>query len=335
MQSERSVSAFLPPPPRAAGRSMALSMLVHGLLVLALTWGLNWNRNQVAAALEAEVWSEIPAPAAPKAEPEPVAQPEPKPEPEPVVKPEPPPPPPPPAKAEKAPEPSREAEIAIAKQRIKEQEKARAAEAEKRAAKRKEELDRKEAEHQAKVKKLEQERLERDKKKELETKKREEAKKREDTQKREDDKKRKEQDAKAKRQEAEENRRIEEMRKANLARNQKMSLEGTSSNPDSAGTQAKSSGPSSNWGGRIQSAVLPAITFTDESPGNIVASVEVRLAPDGTIVNKKLIKKSGNSAWDDAVLRALDKTGKLPRDTDGRIPMTEFVIDFKPQDLKR
>ncbi|MBX9936343.1 MAG: TonB C-terminal domain-containing protein, partial [Burkholderiaceae bacterium] len=36
-------------------------------------------------------------------------------------------------------------------------------------------------------------------------------------------------------------------------------------------------------------------------------------------------------AWDTAVLRALQKTDSLPRDTDGRVPPT-LEIGFRPKD---
>ena len=55
----------------------------------------------------------------------------------------------------------------------------------------------------------------------------------------------------------------------------------------------------------------------------------MRTAPDGTIVGRRLVKASGNKEWDDAVLRALDRTEILPRDTDGRIP-SPMTIDFTP-----
>jgi colicin import membrane protein len=72
--------------------------------------------------------------------------------------------------------------------------------------------------------------------------------------------------------------------------------------------------------------------FTAEVSGNIEAGVEVRTSPDGTITGRKIIKSSGNKAWDDAVLRALDKTEILPKDTDGRVPST-LEMYFKPKDL--
>ena len=62
-----------------------------------------------------------------------------------------------------------------------------------------------------------------------------------------------------------------------------------------------------------------------------MAEVEVRTAPDGKIMSRKLIKSSGNKAWDEAVIKALDKTDTLPRDTDGTIP-TMMVLGFKPRD---
>ena len=57
----------------------------------------------------------------------------------------------------------------------------------------------------------------------------------------------------------------------------------------------------------------------------------LRTLPDGSIVGKKLVKSSGNPAWDEAVLRAIDRTGTLPRDTDGRVPPV-IVIAFRPNE---
>ena len=57
----------------------------------------------------------------------------------------------------------------------------------------------------------------------------------------------------------------------------------------------------------------------------------MRCAPDGTIVSRKLVKSSGSASWDDSVLRAIDRTEILPRDTDGRVPPV-MQIDFKPRD---
>jgi colicin import membrane protein len=97
------------------------------------------------------------------------------------------------------------------------------------------------------------------------------------------------------------------------------------------GNAAQTAGPSAGYAGRIKARIKPNIVFADSVNGNPLATVEVRLAPDGTIINKRLVKSSGVPAWDDAVLRAIDKTEVLPRDTDGRVP-PPFEIDFRPRD---
>jgi colicin import membrane protein len=52
---------------------------------------------------------------------------------------------------------------------------------------------------------------------------------------------------------------------------------------------------------------------------------------DGTITSRRIVQSSGNKAWDDAVLRAIDKTEILPKDTDGRVP--PFIeLGFRPLD---
>lgn len=128
-------------PPEAAGigRGLALALLAHGLLLLALSWGLHW-RSDSSAAFEAELWAAVPQVAAPREE----APPEPEP------KPEPPRPDPKLAAQQEAAEQQREAEIAIAKAkklkeaREKEREKEREREREK-AAKEAKEAKEKEA----------------------------------------------------------------------------------------------------------------------------------------------------------------------------------------------
>jgi colicin import membrane protein len=65
--------------------------------------------------------------------------------------------------------------------------------------------------------------------------------------------------------------------------------------------------------------------------GNPRAEVEVRVSADGTIQSRRISQSSGNKAWDDAVLRAIDKTEIFPKDTDGRVPPV-IVLGFRPQD---
>ena len=117
------------------------------------------------------------------------------------------------------------------------------------------------------------------------------------------------------------------IREANLKK--MMSQAGTSDEPSATGTAARTSGPSATYGGRIKARIKPNIVLTSPVAGNPSATVEVRVAPDGTIVGRKLVTSSGVAAWDETVLRAIDKTEVLPKDVDGRVPPT-ITIAFRP-----
>lgn len=147
--------------------------------------------------------------------------------------------------------------------------------------------------------------------------------------KREQEKRELEAQKKDKLKEQEEAKLREKMRQENLKR--MAGLAGATGGPSSTGTALKSSGPSASYAGRIIGRIKPNIVFTDDISGNPVAEVEVRTSPDGTIVGRKVLKSSGVKAWDEAVLKAIDKTEVLPRDTDGRVPPS-LVITFRPRD---
>lgn len=76
---------FAPPPAPGMLRAVVLAIIAHLLLMLALTWGVNWKREAENVAAEAELWSSVPQQAAPKLIETPPPMPEP-PKPEPVVK---------------------------------------------------------------------------------------------------------------------------------------------------------------------------------------------------------------------------------------------------------
>jgi colicin import membrane protein len=313
---------FAPPAPKGTAHSVGASLVVHALLIVALTAGIQWKQDN-SLSVEAELWSAVPMAAAPKLveveAPPPPPAPKPEPTPKPVVK------------APEPPAPNRDADIALAKKRKIEEEK-KIQEALKAEERRKEEL-KKEAEKKAKAK------LEEDKRK-LEAKKDEERKEKERKEKEKEkervEKERKEKEAKKQAEQkdskasAEEAKKLEAIRKENMKRI--AGLAGASGSENATGTAMKSSGPSDSYGGRIRARVKPNITFDPSSvSGNPAAEVEVRCAPDGTIVSRKLVKSSGNSAWDNAVLKAIDKTEVLPRDTDGRVH-SPLLLVFKPND---
>lgn len=83
---------------------------------------------------------------------------------------------------------------------------------------------------------------------------------------------------------------------------------------------------------KVKNRVRPNIFFDiDSIIGNPTAVVEVELAPDGLLLNKRLIKSSGNIAWDTEVLSALERSSPLPRDKNGKAP-PNFTITFRPRD---
>ncbi len=307
-QSSTYQAEFAPPPEPARGRSFALAAAAHVLLFVALGLVTRWTTQPQVVSAEAELWSAVPQQAAPRlAEPEPTPPPEPEPKPEPV-KAEPPKPAPRPA-----PEPEvdkRDAEIALKKQ--KEEEKKKALEKEKAEKLRKEKLEKEKAE---KDKKLKEQKLKEEKAREE----KEREKKKAETD------KRKAEEAKEKAEAA----RAEALRKENLKRMQ--GLAGASGSENSTGTALKSSGPSASYAGRLVARIKPNITYPGDVVGNPRAEVEVKVGTDGAILSRRIVQSSGNKAWDDAVLRAIDKTEVLPKDTDGRVPPV-IVLGFRPLD---
>jgi colicin import membrane protein len=99
----------------------------------------------------------------------------------------------------------------------------------------------------------------------------------------------------------------------------------------STGTAAQDAAPSAAYSGRLVALIRRNIVFPGQVPGNPAAEVEVRAAPGGSIIARRLLESSGHPEWDEAVLRAIDRTGTLPRDTDGRVPPV-LIITFRPND---
>jgi len=95
------------------------------------------------------------------------------------------------------------------------------------------------------------------------------------------------------------------------------------------GTAARNSGPSANWGGKVAALIKQHLVYTDSMSGLRSPDIEIRLGVDGSILSQRITKSSGNSAFDDAVLRAVIGTQKLPRDTDGTLP-SDVVLTFNP-----
>ena len=319
MQAHDDRDQFTPPQPPARLRAIALAMLVHAVLIGALTWGVNWQTNTDQPAVEAELWASVPQMAAPR-ESAPPPLPEPPP---PLPQAVPTPPPPAPPRAAEPPD-TREADIAIEreKKRLEQEKKAR----EQQAERDKRERERKEEERRERLEQQKKERLQKEKEREKQL--AEQKKAEQEKQKKLAEDKRKADEAAKRKAEAEE-KQLAKQREENLRRIQ--GLAGATGGETATGTAQRSAGPSGSYGGKVAAKVRPNIVYPDVISGNPRAEVEVRLSPDGTIVGKRLVQSSGNKAWDDAVLRALEKTETLPRDVDGRVPPS-LMIGFRPQD---
>ncbi|UZD54099.1 cell envelope integrity protein TolA [Caldimonas aquatica] len=213
---------------------------------------------------------------------------------------------PPPARkqAEPAPvqAPDRQADIALERERkLKEQ-------------REKEEAERRKRQEEAR-------KLAEQKKREEEEKKLAERKKREEQQRKE---------AEQRRLAEEQEKRLQAQREERLKR--LMTEAGSGTAPSGVREGGAAGSPSPGYAAKLRARIRPNIVYTDVASGNPQAEVEVRAAPDGTIVSSRLLRPSGNAEWDQAVLRAIDKTQTLPRDENGKVP-SPIVITFRPRDL--
>ncbi len=310
--------SLLPQPHGGMGAGVGISLLAHAALLAALAGVVQW-RTQAPQAVAAELWAAVPERAA-QGQP----QPTPAPSPTPLATVAPPPPAPPPAatpavpvpttaRVAPPPEPARPA-ADIATERASERDAARAAaEAERQRQQAAEREKTERAEKLAKAKRAEEaakaERAERAEKAERQ---------------------RKEQQAQARAaQEAKEAReaeaRTESARQDNLRRMMSQAGQATGT---AGQTGSRDAAPSAGYKQRIAALIHGNTVFNGEVSGNPAAEVEVRAAASGSILSRRLIKSSGNAAWDEAVLKAIDRTATLPRDTDGRVPPT-LIIEFR------
>lgn len=115
-----------------------------------------------------------------------------------------------------------------------------------------------------------------------------------------------------------------EIRDRNLKRMQEMAGQGSST--------TKNDGL--NYAGKIRNAIKPNIIFKinpKEPKPNLRTTVLVEVEEDGLIKSRKIVTSSGNGAWDASVINALDKTQRIPTDTNGKAP-PKLEISFMPFD---
>ncbi|MDZ7858374.1 cell envelope integrity protein TolA [Sphaerotilus sp.] len=320
-----------PPSADSLRLGTTVAVIVHVGLIAALASGVAWKREEIAT-VTAELWSAVPqqaAPAAPPPAPTPQAQavpvtPPPVPEPPaPVVKP--PPAPPPAPKVTQPPPPPEPSEADIAREKA--DKRRREAEEAEQARREKAEKAAKEREQEKAAQKAAQKAAEKAAQKEAE--------KQAALQKEAERKAAAAQKAK----EAAQQEKAAKAREDNLKRLQQQLGEGSDAaapptparattgtgSSSGGGTAAQSSGPSAGYAGRLRAYLKPKLVYTGRNIGSTPAVVRLRVAPDGTILSRELIKSSGQADWDQAVLDAIDRAGVVPRDIDSRVPP---VIDI-------
>jgi colicin import membrane protein len=98
------------------------------------------------------------------------------------------------------------------------------------------------------------------------------------------------------------------------------------------GTAAQDAAPSASYVGKLAKRIRDDnLVYAGSAPDSATVEITIRSAPGGTLLGREVVKRSGFPDWDEAVLRAIDKAGALPRDNDGRVPR-EITIAFKRRD---
>lgn len=101
------------------------------------------------------------------------------------------------------------------------------------------------------------------------------------------------------------------------------------------GTSPYSTGPGTADGGYIQKVAAKIKSNTSFNvpaslQGNPPVIYDVELLPDGTLRNIRKRKSSGIAGFDEAVLRAIEKSAPYPKDRSGRVP-SGFTLTHKPK----
>ncbi|MFM0230801.1 cell envelope integrity protein TolA [Paraburkholderia sediminicola] len=318
-----------PPRERGTWRAFVFALVMHALLGFFLYHGIQWQ-NSTPAGAEAELWTEVPDSAIPR------------------------PPPPPPAPVAPAPPlPDEQADIALQEKKRQQQEAARQAQlaeqlrqqklqaqqeaeakrqqqlaadqaAQKAAAAKQKQLQQ---QQQQQADKLKQQQLaDQQKQQQQEQQKQADA----DAQKKADAQKAAK--AKAQADAATQAKKLDAERRARLAQ-----MQGSAGAPGSTGNGLAKSGTGSGSGGtatspgyadKVRRVVRPNISWGGETEG-LETVISVRCSPTGTLLDAQISRSSGNSAWDDAALRAVQRSNPMPQDIDGKTP-TSFKITLRP-----
>jgi len=287
-------------------------VIVHVLLLTVLPYRREPPGVKVVT-VEAQLWSELPVEAAPP----PPAPPE-----ETVVSPL----SPPPIEEKPAPAPVPDPAIVLAERKAAEKKEALQKAMEEKKRKAKEALEQRKAE-QRKEDERKQARRDEDKKKAEALKAKEDKAKEEKAKLAKAEQAKKAEAAKAREEAAQSEQRLKEATERAL----RLAGASGSGSPSATGTASHSSGPTAKYGAKVVAAIRPNISQLKEFSAHLMADYEVYTDASGKVISAKLVKKSGDPAWDEVALNAILKTERLPLDENGRVP-SPMTIGLKPRD---
>jgi colicin import membrane protein len=336
MIRKKSEYPLQPPRERGTGRAFVFALVMHVLLGFFLYHGIHWQ-NSTPEGEEAELWTEVPDTAIPRVAPT---------SPVPVA----PAPPLPDEQADIALQEKKRQQLEAARQaQLAEQQRLQKLQAQQEAeAKRQQQLAADQAAQlaaqkaaAAKQKQLQQQQADKLKQQQLaEQQKQEQLKEQQqEQQKQAEAEAQKKADAqkaakaKAQADAAAQAKKLDTERRARLAQMMQGSAGGTSSSSDGLGKSGTGSGSggtaaSAGYSDRVRRAVRPNISWGGETSG-LETVVSVRCSPTGTLLGATISRSSGNQAWDDAALRAVQRTDPMPQDINGKTP-TSFLITLRP-----
>lgn len=82
---------------------------------------------------------------------------------------------------------------------------------------------------------------------------------------------------------------------------------------------------SDTYADRVRRHVAPNILWGGAG-GGLETVISVHCSPTGTLLSANITRSSGNPAWDDAALRAVQRSDPMPVNTDGKAPESFSII---------
>jgi TonB family protein len=86
--------------------------------------------------------------------------------------------------------------------------------------------------------------------------------------------------------------------------------------------------PSALYPERVIRRVRPSIVWTGDTAG-LETVIAVRCTTNGTLLSAAVLRSSGNAQWDEAALRAVQRSDPMPLDMNGEVPVS-FTITLRP-----